>query len=267
MASMTRAVILAAGRGSRLRPYTDTLPKCFVSFAGKRLIDWQCSALRAGGISEIAVVRGYRGEVFDGMDIVPIDNPDWQETNMVYSLSRAVDWLLAADRVVISYSDIVYQDTVVTELLKSQGPISVVVDLDWRSLWSQRFDNPLDDAETLRMLDDGKITEIGRKTRSLDDIAAQYIGLIAATREGLRTMYAFWHGAAPDAAWLGGQPATKCYMTDLLMGLIGAGVPVQGVPVHGGWLEFDTERDIAVGNELLAAGSLPFFSSSAAKEA
>ena len=68
-----RAVILAAGRGSRMRELGDERPKCLVALAGKTLLERQVAALRGGGVDKIGVVRGYRAEMIDipGASISP----------------------------------------------------------------------------------------------------------------------------------------------------------------------------------------------------
>ena len=58
-----KALILAAGLGSRLMPLTQENPKCMVEYRGKKLIDYEVGALRGAGMSEIAVVGGYLFEV------------------------------------------------------------------------------------------------------------------------------------------------------------------------------------------------------------
>ncbi|MBK1652709.1 sugar phosphate nucleotidyltransferase [Halorhodospira halochloris] len=57
-----RAIILAAGQGTRLRPLTDDRPKCMVELEGKPLLEHQLEVLRGAGIEDIHVVGGYRAE-------------------------------------------------------------------------------------------------------------------------------------------------------------------------------------------------------------
>ena len=89
-----RAIVLAAGRGERMRPLTDEMPKPMVRVDGRRIIDTLLAALVAAGIPEIYVVRGYLGEKFDALkEEYPtlhfIDNPHWHEANTISSLLAA----------------------------------------------------------------------------------------------------------------------------------------------------------------------------------
>ncbi|PYK48280.1 MAG: nucleotidyl transferase, partial [Verrucomicrobia bacterium] len=60
-----RALILAAGRGSRMGDLGDDRPKCLIELQGRPLIERQITALRRSGVEEIGVVRGYRAEMID----------------------------------------------------------------------------------------------------------------------------------------------------------------------------------------------------------
>ena len=91
-----RAIVLAAGRGERMRPLTDEMPKPMVRVDGRRIIDTLLAALVAADIPEIYVVRGYLGEKFDALkEEYPtlhfIDNPHWHEANNISSLLVAGD--------------------------------------------------------------------------------------------------------------------------------------------------------------------------------
>ena len=100
-----KAIILAAGRGSRMKHLTDTQPKCLVELNGKSLLDWQLKALRDAGITEIAIVTGYRRQLLVNRGLIEFYNPRWAETNMVSSLACADEWL-TTEPCIVSYSDI-----------------------------------------------------------------------------------------------------------------------------------------------------------------
>ncbi len=249
------AIILAAGRGSRLHPYTDSCPKCLTELGDRTLLNHQIGTLRTCGITNIVVVTGYLGEMLESPGWECVENPLWAETNMVESLFSA-EAKFASD-MIVAYSDIVYEPRVLRALLDSEADISVVVDRQWHTLWEQRFADPLSDAETLRIDRNGDILEIGQRPESYEQIEAQYIGLmrfkghgVAALREG--------YAALRDAD-LSGRPAEQAYMTDLLSKLISAKHALRAVPVDGGWLEVDTVEDYELYAAKLADGTISDF--------
>lgn len=96
-----RAVILAAGMGTRMRPVTSVIPKPMVRVKGKRIIETQLDALLAAGITDITIVRGYQGHVFNELlgkypMIQFIDNPSWESAGAIVSVELAVSLLEGA---------------------------------------------------------------------------------------------------------------------------------------------------------------------------
>ena len=157
-----RAVILAAGRGSRLGQLGEDRPKCLVELEGKPLIERQIAALRRGGVDEIGVVRGYRAEMIGFPGLSYFANQRWAETNMVMSLAAAAAWLHSGP-VIVSYADIFYRSDLVRDLAAAPGQLVLSYDRDWRRLWTRRFADPLADAETFRIDAAGQLLEIGGK--------------------------------------------------------------------------------------------------------
>jgi len=84
-----KAIILCAGRGSRLEPYTSDKPKCALEFLGTKLLDWQSISLNHNGVEEIEVVTGYARENLKLGHRKTWVNKAWSKTNMVYSLLSA----------------------------------------------------------------------------------------------------------------------------------------------------------------------------------
>src|SRR5580693_5923321 len=184
-----RAVILAAGRGSRMGAIGEGRPKCLVELADKPLIRRQIKPLRGGGISTIGSVRGYLGNMVNVEDFTYFENPRWAETNMVLSLAAAASWL-QSDSVVISYADIFYGRDIVRDLAASSGDLVIAYDRGWRSLWTRRFADPLSDAETFRIDARGDLIDIGRRTTQIEDIEGQYMGLLKFTPHAWRAVEA-----------------------------------------------------------------------------
>ena len=233
-----RAIILAAGRGSRMGKATDRQPKCLTVLAGKSLLQWQLDALRQAGIKKVAVVRGYQSQLLKDSGYVVFDNPRWAETNMVMSLTCAEVWLDSFP-CIVSYSDIVYHPRAVEALMKSEGLLSITYDRLWYSLWKERFADPLSDAETFRTGEDGALLEIGERRSTLDSIEGQYMGLLKFRPEGWARVKSFLDKTPP-------AQKDALDMTGLLRRLLGEGMKINTVPVEGRWCEVDNEKDLSM---------------------
>ena len=242
---MTLAIILAAGRGSRLAPLTDAVPKCMVSFLGKPLFEWQLAALNQAGITEIHAVTGYRSQAFAQYGVTEWHNPEWDRTNMVASLmcGRALLENLT-EEILILYSDLIYEPGLIRKMSADASELGVMVDRDWLNLWALRMDNPLDDAETLDYADDGTLRDIGRKPDDLSQVHAQFIGIMKLTPNSARAMLTFWDAADEMPDWALGKSKSNAYMTDMIRGMIDAGYKWTTVFTQNGWLEVDTIEDL-----------------------
>jgi choline kinase len=127
--SVTRAIILAAGSGSRLRPLTNDRPKCLLEVGGRSLIEHQLASLSRCGITDVAVVVGYRGDrIRDhlGDRARYIDNARWQCTNSLYSLWLAREEL--GSGTLILNSDVFAQPRLFDRLQQSPAPDAILVE-------------------------------------------------------------------------------------------------------------------------------------------
>ncbi|MEW2354019.1 phosphocholine cytidylyltransferase family protein [Spirillospora sp. NPDC029432] len=237
-----RAVILAAGRGSRFAPFTADRPKCLVRVAGRTLLERQIAALSAAGVGEIAVVAGWSAESFDGTGLPRFENPRWAETTMVESVAAARSWL-SRDEVVVSYGDIVYTADTVRALLSASGPLALSYDPHWRELWERRFERPLDDAETFRCDGAGRLLEIGGRPSGMAEVMGQYIGLLRFTPEA-------WDAVDELRRTTRGGLDMTGVLRELLRR---RRLPITAVPTRGPWFEFDHPSDVEAGMRVLDA--------------
>ena len=232
-----KAIILAAGRGSRMEQLTADRPKCLVNFRGKPLIEWQLDALLAAGISEEAVVTGYKKEHFTSYKLVEFHNSHWSKTNMVASLKCATKWL-ETEPCIVSYSDIFYQSSAVLSLINCYEPLAIAYDPNWFEIWDKRFEDPLSDAETFLINSSNQIIEIGNKPKTVEDVQGQYMGLLRLTPES-------WRQIENVIAKFPKHISDKMDMTSALQELIKHfNFPIVGVPYESEWGEIDTKSDL-----------------------
>jgi len=233
-----KAIILAAGRGSRMKNLTDECPKCLVELRGKSLLEWQLAALHEAGIDEISVVTGYKRELLVNRVPTEFHNPRWAETNMVSSLACAKEWLQAAP-CIVSYSDIFYSSQAVKSLMDCTAALAVTYDPNWLKLWTQRFGDPLLDAETFRLNSGNTLSEIGNKPKSVQEVQGQYMGLLRFTPEG-------WAEMVRIRSSLPSEQCDKMHMTGTLQKVIDAGrVAIAAVAYEGEWGEVDSAEDLS----------------------
>jgi L-glutamine-phosphate cytidylyltransferase len=244
-----RALILAAGRGSRMGALGDDRPKCLVELDGRPLLDRQVAALRRGGATEIGIVRGYRADRFTFPDITYFDNPRWAQTNMVMSLAAAGEWLRSGP-LIVSYADIFYRGELIQGLARTPGPLVISYDRQWRRLWTRRFANPLADAETFRIDASGGLLEIGAKTADIEDIEGQYMGLLKFTPQA-------WSAVETLLGTLDEAVRDRLDMTGLLRRLLdGRIVPIGTFGSDGQWGEIDNPGDVDLYQDMIKHGEL-----------
>jgi choline kinase len=172
-----------------------------------------------------------------------------------------VETLFAAEAefgvdLVVCYADIAYEPKMIEALLRSPHNITVAVNTQWRALWEMRFENPLDDAESLVLGPDGTIQEIGNKVSDIESIEGQFTGLLRFRGAGVdhlrNARTAMEHAERP---WKNVRPVEKAYMMELIL----SGRPVHAALVDGGWLEIDTVEDFEKTSRLFDDGTIRQF--------
>jgi choline kinase len=181
-------IVLGAGRGSRLRPLTNTTPKCMVKVNGKPLLQYIKEASQLLKPSRTGIVVGYLAERVETFDWHVTYNANWDRANMVESLLLMDKWL-SSDVSIVTYSDIFYGHRALLSLeRKSQAPISIVYSDSWKKYWNLRFEDPLSDAENFKISKDRKVLNISGRPESLDQVDGQYMGLIKFTPSGWKIL-------------------------------------------------------------------------------
>lgn len=240
-----KAVILAAGQGTRLKKYTQDLPKGMLSFMGKTVIERQIAMYRKCGINDIIVIRGFAADKIKYEGIKYYMNEDFANTNMVESLMCAKEEF--NDDIIVSYSDILFEERLLKGMMDAKGDFICGVDDNWKAYWQMRYGRVDFDTESLAIDDNDNITELGLENPDLDAISARYIGLLKFSKAGMDYIQEIMKEAyklPADQPWQqSGKIVKKAYMTDLLNAIIESGKEVKAVHFNNGWIEFDTNED------------------------
>ena len=239
-----KVIIIAAGLGSRLNKYTESIPKCMLKFGNNTLLEMQLNIYRELGINEISIVRGYKKEKINYKGLNYYDNTDFKNNNVLNSLFYADEKI--SGNVIVSYSDILFDSHVVKRLLESHADISIVVDIDWRGYYVDRKDHPIEEAEKVIFDANNKVIKIGKVLTNQDDVYGEFIGMMKLSPRGAeiiklhfsRAKKIFW-----DQPFQRSKTFQKAYITDLIQDMVDLGVNVHCVIIEKGWKEIDTVED------------------------
>ena len=168
-----KAVILAAGQGTRIRSVHGEHPKCLIKVDETTILDHQLDALSMVGIKEVAIVVGYEKEqivaharskpLSINQRIHFIENPAFAITNNIYSLWLAIDWL-RSDSFIVLNADVIFDPEILESAVRPYAPISMILDPLWRD-------------ETMKVvIEDDSVTRMSKKI-SKEEFSGTYIGI------------------------------------------------------------------------------------------
>lgn len=164
-----KALIMAAGVGSRISRHLQGQPKCCVDLKGKALIRHTVELLNKKGINEIAIVTGYQEkyihQALEGCSYTRYFNPFFRVTNSISSAWFARDFLTSGDDIMIMNGDVFFEDSVLDIILsETRSPVMIsdssrIDDADYRFNWS-----------------DDKLRKYGKEL-SNEDTTGEYVGI------------------------------------------------------------------------------------------
>jgi len=169
-----KAVILAAGQGTRIRAVHGECPKCLIQVDDKTILDHQIDGLLQAGIEKIAIVVGYEKEQIIRhvhgrigrswtLRIEFIENPAFAITNNIHSLWLARDWI-NTDGFVCLNADVILDAQILASAMRTNALVSMIVDPEWRD-------------ETMKVIiSDGRVLRMSKKI-SKEEFSGTYIGI------------------------------------------------------------------------------------------
>ncbi len=244
-----KAIIIGAGRGSRLGPETDRIPKTMVEVMGRPMLDWILDALGEGGIrrADVVFICGYAEAAVRERypDLTYVRNAGWADNNILLSLLTAREHLVGG--FISTYADIVYEGAIVRQLVQSPAAITLGCDTAWRRRYVGRSQHPESDAEKLRA-EGSRVVEISRRIPS-DGASGEFIGVMKLTAGGATELLSAFDRAAAAhrrTVWREGRTFEKAYLIDLLQDMIEGGAEMHRVDTPGGYMELDTLEDLAL---------------------
>lgn len=236
-------IILAAGRGKRLKKKTLNIPKFLVKIKNKSILEYQLKLLEKFKFNRKIILTGYKHEKIEEKKIqaILIKNKDYLKTNMLYTLFLSKKFLIEEDSI-IAYGDIVFEEKILRNLINSPKEFVVVIDKDWKRLWNLRHGKIIKDFESLE-IKKNKIVDIGRRIKNLKKIQGQYIGLIKIKKKTMKLVLDYYNKLRKMKSFEN-ENIEKMYFTTFIRYLISKNIEISPLTIKSGWLELDTIKDL-----------------------
>lgn len=188
-------IILASGRGSRLKKLTAKIPKCLVKIRSKPIIDYISDNFKK--FDQTIILTGYKSNLINSKfpKIKKIKNKKYMTTNMVYSLFCSRKYI--NQDVVISYSDIIYDTKIIDKMIDFDNT-HIPLNNNWLSLWKKRMNEKKinNDAENL-ITKKNKVVSIGEKITNIRP-SLQFMGLIKLKYKDFMKLYKYFKSLNND---------------------------------------------------------------------
>lgn len=246
------AIILAAGMGTRLLPDTKNTPKGMLKLFNETLIERQIKIFHSCNISDITIVTGHRSEVIDIPDVNYVKNENYKTTGMNESLFCALK--SSNSPILVTYSDIVFEQKIVQQMLEIIDGITLAVDLNWKKHYHNRTMHPLSEADNV-IVENGRILEIRKNIPNCleNQQIGEFLGIMMLSSEHVKILLEKYSSLKKNhmGAFHNASSLSNAYITDMLQEIINCGINVNPVFTEGKWCEIDTPEDLKNAKKLI----------------
>ncbi len=248
-----RIIIPAAGKDP-----TFTIPKSMIKVKGKTILQRQLETLNNCGIKDVTVIRGFKKNLVNVEGIKYIDNDDYENYHILYSLFKAEQDM--NEGFMYINSDVLFDERLIKDLLNSKNDIVLAVDNSYR-YHKHEIDKKLDlvlsknkPSEERRMLfqKDNEIIRIGKNIdKNIADY--EYIGIAYFSENGTDIIKKIYNESKINHSGSFHEAASfeKASFTDFIQEIIDRGFKVDLLEVYKGWIEIHNEKDIEIAERFL----------------
>lgn len=242
-----KVIFLAAGKGKRLGDLTVSLPKCLLKINGKSILERDMDAFLKNGIKDFIIITGPHNEQYDFQNVHYIQDINHENHDVLGTLMTARNFL--DDDLIISYTDIIYDESIVKSLIDFSGDIGLAVDMNWKEAYVGRTEHPVAEAANM-MIKNNSVLKIGHKMEKFgkytDNMVGEFLGIMKLSKNGAKILRKRYEELEKSSSvqFHESRSFQNGYIVDILQDLIDHGINVNSVEISGKWCEIDTLQDL-----------------------
>ena len=246
-----KAIILAAGDGSRMGKLTQNIPKPLVMVNGKSIIERQLSILKQNKILDVIIVTGSHNEKFNFKNVVYVNDLDHKKHDTLGSLMTARDYM--NDEIIITYADQIFDEKIMESINNFSGDIGIAVDLDWEKNYVNRDQHPKSEAENI-LINGNEILEIRKNISECkeNEKIGECPGLVKFSRKASKVFLDKYSELeiSHQGKFHNAPSLEKALISDMIQELIDSEINVEPIYVSGKWCEIDTPQDLEIARKM-----------------
>jgi len=248
-----KAIVIAAGEGSRMGKLTKNIPKPLVLVNGKSIVERQLSILKQNGILDIIIITGPHHEKFNIKNVVYVNDLDYKKHDTLSSLMIARDYV--NDEIIITYADQIFDEKIMESINNFSGDIGIAVDLDWEKNYVNRDQHPKSEAENV-LINGNEILEIRKNISECkeNEKIGECPGLMKLSKNGSKVFLDKYSELeiSHQGKFHNAPSLEKALISDMIQELIDSKINVEPIYVSGKWCEIDTPQDLEIARKLLS---------------
>ena len=240
-----KAIIIAAGSAKRLGLYTKKLPKGLLDVNGKTILKRQINLLKNKKIQEIIIIIGPHKEQFKFDDVKYVEDKEHEKHDVLLSLMAAKNEI--NEEVIIIYSDILFDEKILDQVINSKSDIGIATDLNWEQKYENRTDHPKEQADNV-IIEQNKIIKIKKNISKImnNQINGEFIGILKLSNKGSTIFVNQFNNLEKKQPNPFHDALTfeKAYLTDMIQEMVNQDIVIEPIIVDGNWCEIDTPQDL-----------------------
>jgi len=239
-----KVIIIAAGNATRLGKFAEKKPKCLLEINGKSILQRQIELFKKYGIDDIIVITGPHKKF--GIDTVTyVEDINYQDHDVLGSLMAAEDFLNG--KVLTCYSDVLFDEEILKQILNFNGEIGIPIDLDWEKNYLDRIQHPKSEADNV-ILNQKTILKIKKNISfcNSNEVIGEFLGPIIFSENGSKIFVETYKKLknTHNGIFHNSLSLKKAYLTDMVQELIDNNIKIDPIIINGKWCEIDTIEDL-----------------------